>query len=403
MSTVFPIPPHVPAELIRPYPFVFGATTDRDPYEELVPEVHRGPEVFYATSAAIGGRPAWIIRRAEDLRRVYIDTEHFSSKDWTQFSKLIGETWSGIPLEVDPPMHTKYRAFMNPLFTPRKTAEMEEKIRLYAVDYIERFKDRGHCEFMSEFAFEFPIKVFLELMGMPLDMTQQFLAWENGLLHSSEFSDVAAAVRAVVDYLRSEIEARRTQPREDLLSYGLRVEVDGRKLTGDELLGLAFTLFAGGLDTVSTHLGHEFRHLATHLEHQSLLREKPELIADALEEMMRAYAAVTTFRICIKETTIKGVRIMPGDWVAMSTTLGGRDPQEFERPNEVLLDRKPRILSFASGPHICVGMHLARREMRIAVREFLRLIPQFRVQPGYKISYYLGQIQPIELPLEWRV
>jgi cytochrome P450 len=117
--------------------------------------------------------------------------------------------------------------------------------------------------------------------------------------------------------------------------------------------------------------------------------------------MMRAYAAVTTFRTCKKETTIKGVKIMPGDKVAMSTTLAGRDPDEYERPNEVILDRKPKHISFAYGPHLCVGMHLARREMRIAIEEFLRLVPDFRIKPGHTVRCHLGMIEPVDLPLVW--
>ena len=117
---------------------------------------------------------------------------------------------------------------------------------------------------------------------------------------------------------------------------------------------------------------------------------------------MRAYAAVTTFRTCVKETEIQGVRILPGDKVAMSTTLAGRDPQEYERPNEVILDRKPRHVSFAYGPHLCVGMHLARREMRIALEEFLAAVPEFRIADGATISCHLGgMIQPSTLPLVW--
>ena len=134
---------------------------------------------------------------------------------------------------------------------------------------------------------------------------------------------------------------------------------------------------------------------------QSALRARPELIPNAIEELMRAYGAVTTFRTCVKETVIRGVTVKPGDKIAMSTTLAGRDEQEFPNPAEVRYDRKPRHLSFGYGPHICVGMHLARREMRIAMEEFLARIPEFRVAPGHKVRCHLGMIQPVELPLVW--
>jgi cytochrome P450 len=282
-------------------------------------------------------------------------------------------------------------------------AKLEDRIRGYAVEYIEAFRARGSCEFMNDFAFEFPIKVFLELMGLPMDRVQEFLEWEMGLLHNHDLSKIAAATRKVVDYLREQIEDRRRRPTEDLITYGVQAQIDGRSLTEDELVGFTFNLFIGGLDTVSTNMGLEFAHLATHPEDQALLRAHPERIPDAIEEFMRGYGAVTTFRTCSKATELNGIAIAPGDKVAMSTTLAGRDPDEYAQPNDIVLDRKPKHVSFGYGPHLCVGMHLARRELRIAMEEFLRRIPPFRLQEGHKLNYMLGMIQPVALPLVWDV
>jgi cytochrome P450 len=396
-----PLPPHVSESLVRPFPFMFGITTERDPFNDMVAEVHQQPEIFYARHAYPGFTPAWILRRAEDLRTVYFDTEHFSNKDFSPYPKLIGENWSSLPAETDPPMHALYRAFVNPVFTPKAMARLEQHIRDYAIGYIERFRATGACEFMTEFAFEFPIKVFLELMGLPDTRMAEFLEWETGLLHSMDLGVMANATRQVVDYLREEIDDRRRNPTDDLISYGVQAQIDGRALTEDELVGFTFNLFIGGLDTVSTNMGLQFVHLATHVDDQAFLRAHPERIADAVEEMMRAYAPVTTFRTCVKETQLKGITFMPGDKVAMSTTLAARDPQEYERPNDVVLDRRPKHVSFGYGPHLCVGMHLARREMRIAMEEFLRLVPQFALKPGHTLNYHLGMIQPVTLPLVW--
>src|SRR5690606_40993636 len=111
-----PRPAHVPASLVRPFPFIFGTTTDRDPFGELAAAVHQGPEVFYAEHAYPGGTPAWIVRRAEDLRQMYFDTEHFTSNGFSPFSMLIGEKWNLMPAEIDPPDHGVYRALVSPLF-----------------------------------------------------------------------------------------------------------------------------------------------------------------------------------------------------------------------------------------------------------------------------------------------
>ena len=396
------LPAHVPAHLVRDYPLLFGRVTDENPYETMIPRIHEGPEVFYALNAYPGDRPAWIVRRMEDLRKVYFDTEHFTNAVPGPFASMIGESWTQVPFESDPPKHALYRAFVNPLFTPKAMAKLETRIRGYAREYIEGFKPNGSCEFISDFAFEFPIKIFLELMGLPLELTSQFLKWEMGLLHESDPKVMAASARNVVDYLRGEIAARKANPTDDILSYGVTAQIEGRGLTDDELVGFAFNLFIGGLDTVSTNMASQFRHLAENTEHQAVLRANPAMIPNAIDECMRAYAAVTTFRTCSRETEIRGVKIMPGDKVAMSTSISGRDPEEYDRPNEVILDRKPRHVSWGYGPHLCVGMHLARREMRIAMEEFLTIIPEFRIAPGAKIRFHLGgMIQAETLPLVW--
>jgi len=308
-----------------------------------------------------------------------------------------------VPAEVDPPLHGLLRAMVNPAFTPKKMAALDDKIRLYAREYILRFKDKGHCEFMSDFAFEFPIMVFLELMGLPQDRVGQFMAWEHKLLHEPDLQEVINGTRAVVDYLKEEIADRRANPREDLISYGVHLEKDGRKLTEDELLGFCFNLFIGGLDTVSTNMAWQFHHLATHHEDQARLRAHPELIPQAIDELMRFYAAVATSRECTKETTLGDVVVKPGDKVLLSTFLAGHDPVAFENPETVILDRMPRHVSFGYGPHLCIGMHLARREMRIALEEFLKEIPEFRLPPDADITYYLAAIiQPIAMPLVWK-
>ena len=180
------------------------------------------------------------------------------------------------------------------------------------------------------------------------------------------------------------------------------MEAEGERLTDDQIMGFCFGLFLGGLDTVSTNIGHQFRHLAEHPDDQALLRREPERIPNAIEEMMRAYAAVATPRRCIKEYRIGDVTIQPGDLVLMSTFLAGRDPEAFENPGEVDFDRKPRHVSFGYGAHTCIGMHLAKREMRIALEEFLSAIPQFRIAPGATVESWLGgMIAPVALPLAW--
>jgi cytochrome P450 len=398
-------PSHVPESLVRDYPIKMGTTTKENPFDRMIPAIHRDlPPIFYAMDAYPGGSPAWIVRRAADLQAIYSDTTNYSNKDFAPFAMLVGETWSSLPAETDPPMHGLYRKWVNPLFTPKAMTLLEAKIEGYAVDYCNAMRDSGSCEFMGDFAFEFPIKIFLELMGFPIEMAPEFLEWEMGLLHTNDLNVIAQSTRKVVDYLRSEIADRKANPRDDMLSYGVTTDIDGRGLTDDELVGFAFNLFIGGLDTVSTNMAWQFRHLAENVEHQNQLRANPEMIPDAIEEMMRGYAAVTTFRTCVNQVELGGVTFMPGDKIAMPTCLAGRDPEQYADPDSIILNRKARYLSFGFGPHLCVGMHLARREMRIAIEQFLKIIPEFRIADGAVVESHLGGIiQPVTLPFVWEV
>jgi cytochrome P450 len=396
-------PPHVPAALIKDYPLVLGRHTSENPYERIIPDIHRNlPEVFYSLNAYPGGSPAWILRRADDLRQVYNDTTNFTSAHFSPFAGLIGETWNLLPAETDPPMHGKYRTMLNPLFAPKKMQAMEGSVRAAARRSIDKLAGRRECEFLTDFAFPFPVSVFLDLIDLPQSRMKEFQSWEYALLHVPDMQVVAAAVRNVVGYLREVMAERRRSPGDDFISYAVKAEIDGRKLTDDELIGYCFNLFIGGLDTVSSNVTMQFRHLAEHPQHQARLRSDPSLIPAAVEELLRAYAVVTTFRTCVNETQIRGVTIKPGDKVAMSTTLANRDPEEFDAPDEVRLDRQPTHVSFAYGPHRCIGSHLARREMVIAMEEFLSAIPAFRLKPGVEIITHLGGIiQPNALQFIW--
>jgi cytochrome P450 len=403
MQTESPaIPDHVPAELIETFPLVMGAYSDENPWETMVPAACEGPAVAYATNIYPGGGPAWILRRNEDLRGLFMDTEHFSSKGYSSFSSYIGESWNQVPTELDPPEHTMIRGALNPQYSPPRMAKMEEDIRARARHLIDGFKARGEVELMDEFAFPFPVAIVLDLMDLPQDRMSQFRQWVQGLLHASDIAVMQAAVRGVSGYLREVVAQRKANPGNDLISTAIQLEMKGRKFSDDELLGYAFNLFIGGLDTVTANIGNHVRHLAGNAQQQTFLRENPAAIGAAVEELMRAFAAVTTFRICIKETTIGGVTIKPGDKMAMCTTLAGRDGVAYDNPHKVRLDRKPTHSSFGFGGHFCLGVHLARRELRIALEELLLALPDFRIKPGVVISSQVGGIiQPTSLPLVW--
>lgn len=405
MNTMQTIPAHVPAELVRHgYRFGFLASiTNENPFKTMIPQIHEWPEIFYSPVVYVGGLGGWVPRRLEDIRAIYLDTEHFSNKGWASMAPIIGETWSMIPTELDPPEHGAFRAVLNPLFTPRKLSALDDKVRKAANSFIEKFKANGECEFVSEFAFKFPIVVILDLLNLPHSRMDEFLTWEGMLLHSEDFADVAKGLQYVTTYLREVIEDRKRNPGDDLVSFSTTATVGDRAWTDDEILGFFFNLYIGGLDTVSTNLCWQFRHLAENPAHQARLRSNPDFIPTALEELYRAYAAVTTFRVCVKEVVINGVKMMPGDKVALPTPLANSDPSAWDNPSDINLERGATHVAFGYGIHRCLGAPLARRESCIAIEEFLKAIPEFRIKPGAELPTILGGvIQPKSLPLVWK-
>jgi cytochrome P450 len=397
------IPAHVPPSLARPW-LLSPLLPPEDPFDTVIPRIHEGPEAFYGVDVIGPGMGSWVFRRAEDIRAIYRDSEHFTSAGRGTLSHMLGETWSVIPVDTDGAEHAAWRALLNPMFTPARAALLNDQGRQLARDLIAGFAATGACEFIGEFARPLPCTVFLAMMGFPLDRMPEFLQWEDAIIAGTELEQRQWALRHIKAFLFDAIAERRADPGDDLLSELLASKVAGRAPSDVELMGMAINLFLGGLDTITSMAGWHFKHLATHPEDQATLRANPELIPSALEELLRAYALVTMQRLCIKQTTIRGVIVMPGDYVTVSTPLAGRDPQAYERPDEVRFDRAPTHGAFAYGRHRCLGAHIARKELAIMLQEFLAAIPEFRIAPGAEVPMHLGAQMGIDaLPLVWEV
>lgn len=397
------IPAHVPAELVtHDFPLVFGKFSDDDPWETMLPGVCSGPDAIYATNLFPGRGPAWIFRRMKHQRAIFMDTQRFSNKAFSALSHIIGEDWDLVPAELDPPEHTQMRGFLNRQFSPPAMAKLEDQARTAARHCLDSFRERGECELMADYAFPFPVSVVLDMLNLPQERMDEFLEWEHMIMDMGDMDGVQRAIRSVTDYLRGLIEERKKNPGTDLVSQAIAAEIDGQKLSDDRLIGYFFNLYIGGLDTVSASIGNHLRHLAAHPEQQQYLRDHPERIGDAVNELMRLYAPATIYRTCVEESEIGGVTIKPGDKVAMITALPCRDENAYPNPHEYQLDRGSHHVAFGNGAHACLGIHLAKRELRIALEEFLNAIPPFRIRPGARISNLVGGvIQPTTLPLVW--
>jgi cytochrome P450 len=393
------IPDHVPAELVRDMDIHRFTASFADPYEAAV-QLHQGPDIFWATMAA-NGHPGWVLTRQSLLQEAYLDPEHFSSE--RADLAAMGITWKLNPLEFDPPEHHKYRRILNPLFSPRAVAEMDASVKTVCDELIDSFADRGRCEFVSEFAEKFPSYIFLDLMGMPRDLLPQFLEWERLLLRAEDPRQRVGAMMSVFRYLQGFIDEQREQPTTELMRTLLTARYeDERLLTNDEVMGMVALLYIGGLDTVYSTLGWIFRHLAGDAALQQRLRASPDLIPQAVEEFLRAYPVAQPHRKIKQDIEFHGVKMRKGDHVLMATFAANRDPLAYENPEIVDIDRKPRLLTFAAGPHLCLGIHLARRELRSVVEAFLSRFSNIRIPADEKFEFHTGGTWGVDrLVLEW--
>lgn len=396
-------PTHVPADLILDHVFAEQPGAEKDPYIANIPVLDL-PPIYYSLKEGGPRRDGvWVLNRAAIIREAYQDSDLFSSNNATGFLRLVGRDLNLIPVELDPPEHTKYRLILNPRFTPGRMNEMEDSIRQRARELLDQVISKGACEFEVAFGRPFPVSIFLDLMDLPQDRLFEFVDWEEKLLHGATIEEVTEGASLILNYLEEVIAQKKGQGGADLASHIINGQVDGRPLTDDEIISMSFLIFFGGLDTVAATLNFAFKHLAEHPEDQQLLRDEPELIPNAVEELLRAYAVVPSPRVVTRDVEFHGVQMKTGDRVLLNVMMAGRDEAEVENPNKIDFRRENiRHLTFAAGVHRCVGSHLARREIRIALEEWMKFVPPFRTDPNDPpVTHARGVWGVKKLPLIW--
>jgi cytochrome P450 len=392
-------PKHIPEDVIFDFD-IYGDDRLTEDLHQSYETLHRdAPDVFWTPHN--GGH--WMITRYDDIMDVVRDPEHFSVREM-QIPRVENPPLF-IPLSLDPPDNIPYRQALMPFFAPKTVRTMEPKIRQFAIEMIEAVADKGACDFVDDISSQFPVSVFMELMGMPLDRLREFRTQADAYFEARSDEDVAVNFGKIVAIMTELIEMRRADPREDLISKMTQFEIQGRPISLGELQSICSILFLGGMDTVTNVSSYLFRHLAGDASLQERLASEPEKIKDFIEEGLRSFGVVNTPRLVTKDFERFGVPFRKGDMVLCMLPLGGRDERKTADPNAFDIDRE-RIdhVTFSSGPHLCLGHTLARMEMRILTEEWIKRIPSFRLKAGAKAHSRVGTVMALEqLPLEWSV
>ena len=347
----------------------------------------------------------WVMTRYADIHDALRDYELFSNECVQATDPVGAHRW--IPEELDPPEHGKYRQLLTPRFAPAAVDALEPRVREVCVGLIEQFANKGSCDFFLDFARLFPTTIFMEIMGLPVDRSGEFLQWAHNLMHegASDPAQREEATMEIMGLLGQLVADRRSQPQDDLMSDLVTAEIDGQPIGDMELLEMCFLLYMAGLDTVAGELGAFFHHLATHQDDRRQIVDDPACIPDAVEELLRAYAIVTTGRLITRDVEWNGCPMKAGDRVLLPTASANRDDAAFENSTSVYLSRQAnRHIAFGAGPHRCVGSHLARLELVVALEEWHRRIPNYSLDTSEPLKFHSGGVAGYEkLPLIWPV
>ena len=321
----------------------------------------------------------------------------------------IGQLRPLIPLQIDPPDHQTYRKLLDPLFAPRRVAQLEPQVRDLARGLVDAVVDEGGCDFNRAIAEPFPSTVFLGLLGLPVARTDEFLELKNGIIRPPATTPeereamVNRTGQRIYRVLEEVIDARAEAPQDDFISGFLTAEIDGRRLSRDDVIDICYLFFLAGLDTVAASLDCMLAFLARHPDHRRQIVDDPAVIPHAVEELLRWETPVSgVVRMPTRDTELSGCPITAGQQVLVLLGSANTDEAFWERADEVDFHREVnKHLAFGGGVHRCLGSHLARLELRVLLDEWHARIPDYELAPGTELDYSPGLRQIDPLPLVW--
>jgi cytochrome P450 len=347
----------------------------------------------------------WTLTRYADIDIVLRDTNTFTSRSvFVGNPDIRGRWW---PVMLDPPEHAPWRRLITPYFTPRAVEGMTDWVTSRCESIVSSLAAQGSCDFVSEFSLRFPTGVFAQLMGFPERDTDQIYRWQQKIERPGTGPDrqhqVAEGALSLAGYFADLIAQRRSAPGDDLISAALNWQMDGEPVSDDDIISLCAMLCSPGFSTVPAQLSYIFRHLATHEDDRQRLIADPALVPAAVEEFLRLYPVGMIGRKLARATDRGGCPMQAGDMVMLAVPAANRDPRAFPDPLSFRPDRpETGHLAFGAGVHYCLGARLARLELRVAIEQWHRLIPDYRIAAGADLTEHQSQTIWLDsLPLTW--
>ncbi len=341
----------------------------------------------------------WALSRFADVQAAIQDWETYSSAGGVSLEASSGAAPAMI-ISMDPPRQMKLRRLVSKVFTPRRVALLEPQVRALATRYLDALAGRGQGDFIGELAAKLPMDVISTMLGVPPEDRDALRGWADALLHREEGrGEVTEAgrdgARNLVRYFATTLAARRRSPQEDMVSGLAQAEIEGERLSDDEIFGFCFLLVIAGNETTTKMLGNAVYLLWKHPAQRRLLVEDPTRIADAVDEVLRYDNSTQMLaRVLTRDVELHGRRMEQGKKVLMLIGAANRDEAVFDRADEFDVLRRPeQQLFFGHGIHVCLGAALARLEGRVALEELHARIPDYEVDPAGLVRVHSANVR----------
>jgi len=380
-----------PAWVADPYPII-------EDLRERCPVAH---------SDRYGG--LWMPVRSADVIEVANDADHFTSRSVVVHNGRPGDDAPPAPIGVappissDPPFHALARKLFLPAFAPKPINQLEPFAREFCVGLLDAMGDREVIDGSTDYAMHIPVSLIAKMLGLPQDDADLFREFVHTILEAVDLptEERIAAFAPIEEYLGAVIADRRVNPQDDLTTFLVNAEIAGQPLSDQHIFGSMVLLVVAGIDTTWSAIGSSLWHLASHPADLARITADPDLLPSAVEEFLRAYAPVTMARLVRDDHDFHGCPMEADDWVLVSFPAANRDPEVFDRADEVLIDREHnRHWAFGVGIHRCLGSNLARMELSVAIAEFIARFPRFELADPGSVRFSQGQVRgPRELPI----